>query len=74
MDRRAAIVRLFVFYLSLELVRVYEIEISLIGQNNGNHDLVCEEILSDKPVPTIEKDTNRTAARWQTSDVIVTLK
>ena len=34
--------RLFVFCLSLGLVRVYEIEISHMGKSNGNHDLVCE--------------------------------
>ena len=32
---------LFVFYLSLGLVWVCEIEISHMGKNNGNSDLVC---------------------------------
>ena len=45
-DRRVASVRLFVFYLSLGLVWVCEIEISHMGKNNGNLDLVCEKILS----------------------------
>ena len=34
--------RMFVFYLSLGLVWVCEIEISHMGKNNGNPDLVCE--------------------------------
>ena len=33
---------LFVFYLSLGLVCVSEIEISHMAKNNGNPDLVCE--------------------------------
>ena len=44
MDRRAADVRLLVFYLSLGLVRVCEIELSHMGKNKGNPDLVCEKI------------------------------
>ena len=39
MDRRVAEVRLFIFYLSLGLVRVCEIELS----HMGNPDLVCEK-------------------------------
>ena len=39
-------VRLFVFYLSLRLVWVCEIEISHMGKNNGNPDLVCDNRLS----------------------------
>ena len=35
-------VRLFVFYLSHGLVRVCEIELSHMGKNQGNPDLVCE--------------------------------
>ena len=35
-------VRLFVFYLSNGLARVCEIELSYIGKNKGNLDLVCE--------------------------------
>ena len=45
-DRLAASVRLFVFYLSLGQLRVCEIEISHMGKNNGNPDLVCEKELS----------------------------
>ena len=41
-NRRAPSVQLFVFYLSLGLVRVCEI----IGKNNDNSDLVCENNLS----------------------------
>ena len=41
-DRRAASVRLFVFYLSLGLAQVCEIEISHMGENNRNHDLLYE--------------------------------
>ena len=40
--RRAAVR----FYLSQRLVRVCEIEISLVSKNNGNADLVCENIQS----------------------------
>ena len=42
-DRCAASMRLSVFYLCLGLVRVCEIEISHMGKNNGNPDLVCEK-------------------------------
>ena len=42
-DRCAASMRLFVFYLCLGLVQVCEIEISHMGKNNGNPDLVCEK-------------------------------
>ena len=45
-DRRAASVRLFVFYLSLGLVWVCEIETSHMGENNRNPDLVCEKVSS----------------------------
>ena len=38
-------VRLFDFYLSRVLERVYEIELSHVGKNNGNRDLVCEKTL-----------------------------
>ena len=48
--QRAADVRLFVFYLSLGLVRVCEIGLYHMGKNNGNPDLVCENINS--PVRT----------------------
>ena len=41
--QRADHVRLFVFYLSLGLVRVCEIELSHMGKNSGNSDLVCEK-------------------------------
>ena len=41
MDRHAAIVHLFAFYLSQWLVGVCE-----MGKINGNLDLVCENILS----------------------------
>ena len=41
-DRRAAGVRLFVFYCSVSLVWVYEIELSHMGKNSGNPNLVCE--------------------------------
>ena len=34
------------FYLSLGPVRVCEIEISHMGKNNGNPDLVCENKLN----------------------------
>ena len=37
---------LFFFYLSQRLVRVCEIELSHMGKNNGNPDLVCEKIFS----------------------------
>ena len=37
---------LLIFYLSLGLVRVCEIEISHMGKNNGNPYLVCENTLS----------------------------
>ena len=37
------------FYLSLGLVQVCEIEISQIGKNNGNPDLVCENIVYIRP-------------------------
>ena len=40
--QRADDVRLFVFYLSLGLVRVCEKELSHMGKNSGNLDLVCE--------------------------------
>ena len=43
MDRRAASVRLFICYLSLGLVQVCKIEISHMGKNNRNPDLVCEK-------------------------------
>ena len=47
MHRHASSVRLFVFYLSHELVLVCEIELmielSYMGKNNGNPDLVCEK-------------------------------
>ena len=33
------------FFLSLGLVRVCEIEISHMGENNGNPDLLCEKKL-----------------------------
>ena len=36
-------VRLFIFYLSHGLVWVCEIELSHIGKNNGNPNLVCEK-------------------------------
>ena len=42
--RRAAV--RFFFYLFLGLVWVCEIEISRMGKNNGNPDLVCEKSLS----------------------------
>ena len=42
-----ASVRLFVFYLSLGLVLVCEIEISHMGKNNGNSDLVCTNNLDN---------------------------
>ena len=41
--QRVDYVRLFVFYLSLGLVRVCEIELSHMGKNSGNLDLVCEK-------------------------------
>ena len=42
-NRRAASVRLFVFYLYHGMVRVCEIELSHMGKHNGNYDLVCEK-------------------------------
>ena len=45
--------RLFVFYLSLGLVRVCEIEISHMGKNNGNPDLACEKYFSLPKAPPI---------------------
>ena len=39
MERRVAEVQLFIFYLSLRLVQVCEIELS----HMGNPDLVCEK-------------------------------
>ena len=42
-DRRAASVRLFVFLIFLGLVGVCGLEISHMGKNNGNTDLVCEK-------------------------------
>ena len=39
-------VHLFNFYLSHGLIRVCEIELSRMGQNNGNPDLVCKILLS----------------------------
>ena len=38
-------VQLFVFYFSHRLIRVYEIQLSHMGKNNGNSDLVCEKIV-----------------------------
>ena len=38
-------VRLFDFNISHGLVRVCDIELSHMGKNNGNPDLVCEKIL-----------------------------
>ena len=38
-------VQLFVFYLSLGLVRVREIDIFHMGKNNGHPDLVCEKTI-----------------------------
>ena len=43
--KRATYVQLFI-YLSHGLVRVCEIELSHIGKNNGNPDLVSKNILS----------------------------
>ena len=40
-----------------------EIEISQMGKNNGNPDLVCEKSLSHIPVPALGKDKERTATR-----------
>ena len=37
-------VRQVIFYLSHGLVWVCEIELSHMGKNNGNPDLVCEKI------------------------------
>ena len=48
-DLRADSVRLFVFYLSLGLVRMCEIEISHMGKSNRNLDLVCEKYFSIPP-------------------------
>ena len=45
-DQCAASVRLFVFYLSYGLVRVCEIELSHMGNNSGNPDLVWENLCS----------------------------
>ena len=36
---------MMMFVFSLGLVRVCEIEISHMGKNNGNPDLVCENII-----------------------------
>ena len=36
---------LFDFYLSHGLVQVCEIELSQMGKNNGNPDLVCEKYI-----------------------------
>ena len=41
-NQRKASVRIIVFYVSLGLVWVCEIEISHIGKINGNPNLVCE--------------------------------
>ena len=43
-DQRAVDLWLFVFYVSHGLVRVCEIEISHMGKNSGNTDLVCKNI------------------------------
>ena len=43
-DQPVASVQLFVFYLALWLVWVCEIEISHMGKNNGNPDLVHEKM------------------------------
>ena len=45
-DRRAASMQLFILYLPLGLVRVCKIEISHVGKNKGNSDLVCETLFS----------------------------
>ena len=42
-DPRAVSVRLFVFYLSDELVRVCEMKLSQMGESNENPDLACEK-------------------------------
>ena len=42
--QHAVDVRLFVFHLSHGLVRVCEVELSHMGKNNGNPDLVCEKM------------------------------
>ena len=39
-------VQLFVCYLSLGLVQVGELELSPMGENNRNTDLLCEKNLS----------------------------
>ena len=44
---------LFVFYLFHGLVQVCEIELSYMGENNGNPDLVCEKIF----LPTLKGET-----------------
>ena len=49
--QRAADVRLFVFYLSHGLVWVCDIELSHMGKNNGNPDLVCEKNLISFAAP-----------------------
>ena len=43
MNQHVASVRLFVFYLSLGVVWICEIESPHMSKNNGNLDLVCEE-------------------------------
>ena len=52
-DRRAVSVRptfrcSFFFYLSHWQVQVYEIELSHMGKNNGNPELMCEKIIVKK--------------------------
>ena len=37
------------FYLSHRLVLVYEIELSHMGKNNGNPDLMCEKKIAETP-------------------------
>ena len=45
-DQRVASMQLFVLYLSLGLIRVFEIKISHMCINNTNQDLVCEKKIS----------------------------
>ena len=45
-DQRVADVQLLVFYLSHGLIQVCEIELSHMGKNNGNPNLVCENNIS----------------------------
>ena len=40
-DHRGGDVHLFFYYLSHGLVQVCEVELSHMGKNNGNPDLVC---------------------------------